>query len=388
MTTTTIKAGYKQTEIGVIPEDWEVKSLGEITASVASGTSVTKNEKGGIYPLYGSTGIIGYRKKNDYSGYKILVARVGANAGTVNKVQGHYSVSDNTLIIGYQSNINIDFQYYQLIAYNLNKLVFGSGQPLITGGQLKDLSFPLPSSKPEQKLIATTLSDTDELISSLSALITKKRQIKEGAMQELLTGKKRLAGFSGEWEVKKLGEIAEIATGNTPPTNNAENYGNEFLFVSPFDLGKSKFIQKTEKKLSSRGFNISRKFPSNSILYTCIGSTIGKMGIALIELTSNQQINAIFPNKSYSTSFLYYALFLITPEIRSQAGEQAVPLVNKTQFEEFQISIPEIEEQQAIAQILSDMDTDITTLKQKREKYKLIKQGMMQQLLTGKIRLI
>jgi type I restriction enzyme S subunit len=100
----------------------------------------------------------------------------------------------------------------------------------------------------------------------------------------------------GDWGVRKLGEVADVATGNTPPTKDQSNYGNDFFFVSPADLGKGKYITDTEKKLSKKGFEISRKFPANSILFTCIGSTIGKSGIAPKELTSNQQINAIFPD--------------------------------------------------------------------------------------------
>jgi len=91
-----------------------------------------------------------------------------------------------------------------------------------------------------------------------------------------------------EWEVKRLGEIATIATGNTPPTNDATNYGDEFLFAGPVDIGDAKFVTRTEKKLSKKGFEMSRRFPKNSILFVSIGSTIGKCGIASVELTSNQ----------------------------------------------------------------------------------------------------
>ena len=207
-------------------------------------------------------------------------------------------------------------------------------------------------------------------------------------MQQLLTGKKRLPGFSGEWEVKKLGEIGDIATGNTPPTNDRSNYGEKYFFVSPADLGKGKWILNTDKKLSNKGYNLSRKFPKYSILFTCIGSTIGKSGIAERDLTSNQQINAIFPNSNYSSDYLYYALLFLSKKIQSIAAEQAVPLINKTEFCEILILVPELYEQTAIATILSDMDTEIEKLELKRDKYKLIKQGMMQQLLTGNIRLI
>jgi type I restriction enzyme, S subunit len=186
------------------------------------------------------------------------------------------------------------------------------------------------------------------------------------------------------WDVKTLGEIAEIKTGNTPPTNDRSNYGDEFLFVSPADLGKSKWILKSEKNLSIKGFSVSRQFPANSILYTCIGSTIGKSGIAKNLLTSNQQINAILPNNEYSSEYLYYALDIISNKIKSRAGEQAVPLINKSEFCTIQIPLPPLAEQTRIAAILSDADALIASLQALHAKQRDLKQATMQELLKPK----
>lgn len=191
-----------------------------------------------------------------------------------------------------------------------------------------------------------------------------------------------------DWDIVRLGNIANVVTGNTPPTSDRSNYGDEYYFVSPADLGKGKYILQTEKKLSKKGFSISRKFPPGSILFTCIGSTIGKAGIATIELTSNQQINAILPNDNFSSDFLFYFLDLIAPRIQSLAGEQAVPIVNKTDFESTLISLPsDKNEQSAIATALSHVDALIDKYEKLIEKKKNIKQGTMQELLTGKRRL-
>lgn len=190
-----------------------------------------------------------------------------------------------------------------------------------------------------------------------------------------------------DWDVKQLGIIASIATGNTPPTNDVANYGDEFLFVSPVDLGHTKYITCTEKMLSKKGYAISRRFPKDSILFVCIGSTIGKCGIASKELTSNQQINAILPSL-FSTNYIYYAVSSVAPKIKSLAGEQAVPIVNKTQFSETVIPLPPTKaEQEAIAGALSDADALIESLEQLIAKKRHIKQGAMQELLTGKKRL-
>ena len=190
-----------------------------------------------------------------------------------------------------------------------------------------------------------------------------------------------------EWDVKRLCNFASVATGSTPPTSDATNYGEDFLFVSPVDMGEAKLITRTEKKLSPKGFSMSRKFPRGSILFVCIGSTIGKCGIASTELTSNQQINAIFPSPIFSEDYLYYAMAAASPRVRALAGEQAVPLVNKTQFSETYVPLPPLPEQRAIAQALSDVDALLATLDQVIAKKRDLKQAAMQQLLTGQARL-
>jgi len=187
-----------------------------------------------------------------------------------------------------------------------------------------------------------------------------------------------------DWEVKKLVDIGDIATGTTPPTNNKNNYGEDYFFVSPADLGKGKYIIDTEKKLSKLGFGISRKYPANSILFTCIGSTIGKSGISKIELTSNQQINAVFPNDFYSSDFLFYYLSFISPKIKLGASEQAVPMINKTEFGKTYIAIPSKTEQTLVATALSDADALISSLEKLIAKKRNIKQGAMQKLLQPK----
>ena len=190
-----------------------------------------------------------------------------------------------------------------------------------------------------------------------------------------------------EWDTRRLRELSTIATGNTPPTHDKFNYGNEFLFVGPGDIGDTKYITRTEKGLSKKGFGISRRFPKDSILFVSIGSTIGKCGIAAFELASNQQINVILPSLKFTVDYLFYALYNDAPRIRAKAGEQAVPIVNKTQFSETVVALPPPPEQRVIAKALSDVDSIIESLDQLIEKKRNLKQAVMQQLLTGKTRL-
>jgi type I restriction enzyme, S subunit len=381
----TLPAGYKQTEIGVIPEDWEVEPLENFTSFISYGfTNPMPTSEDGVYMV----------TARDINGGKILLdsARCTTHEAfnkfltpkskpkkndillTKDGTLGRLAIVDDSLICINQSvailrpNTKIDPLFFKLLLespYYQSKMIEDAGGSTIKHIYItivNKMLLGIPPTKTEQQLIATALSDTDLLIESLEKLIAKKRQIKQGAMQELLSPKEG-------WEVKKLGEIALIATGNTPPTSDRSNYGDEYLFVSPADLGSTKWIIDSEKKLSQKGFNISRKFPKNSILFTCIGSTIGKTGMANRELTSNQQINAVFPSETFSSSFLYYQLNYLSPKIKSLAGEQAVPLINKTQFSETNIPLPStLIEQENIATILSDMDAEITALEERLEK--------------------
>ncbi len=190
-----------------------------------------------------------------------------------------------------------------------------------------------------------------------------------------------------DWEVKRIGDFGKVITGNTPPTEDTDNYGNAYKFVSPADISDSKYIEATEKHLSEKGFSISRQMPKGTVLFTCIGSTIGKCAIANESLTSNQQINAIICDSKHSGEFLYYELSHRSNRIKQIAGEQAVPIINKSTFENYKILCPPFEEQKSIAKILSLWDTAIAKQTALIEQLTLRKRGLMQQLLTGKKRL-
>jgi type I restriction enzyme S subunit len=189
-----------------------------------------------------------------------------------------------------------------------------------------------------------------------------------------------------DWEVKKILDFGKVFTGNTPDTSIKDNYGSEFKFVSPYDLGKGKYILETEKKLSKKGFEKSRKFPLGSVLFCCIGSTIGKCGIAIDNLTSNQQINAVVVKDNFCNEFLYYELEFNVEKIKLLAGEQAVPIINKSQFSEIKLKFPPLPEQQKIAKILSTWDTAIDQCKTLIDQLKNRNKGLAQKLLTGKMR--
>jgi type I restriction enzyme S subunit len=401
-----LNKGFKQTDIGWIPKDWEVKKLSDLTSMVTNGFVGTVKSQ---YTDSGDgiTYIQGYNVEENsfnFRGIKkvtpefhkqhqksclmegdLLTIQTGDVGLTSIVPKELVGANCHALIITRFKKNTSNPRFYSCLFNSkigrarLKEIETGTTMKHINVGDLLHFLVPTPP-LPEQTAIANALSDTDALLSSLDTLLTKKRNLKQAAMQRLLE--------PGEgWVVRKLGEMAFVATGNTPSTRDQTNYGEEFFFIGPTDLGKGNYILSSEKKLSKKGFESSRKFPKNSILYSCIG-TIGKSGIAREELTSNQQINAIFPNDRFNTNYLFYMLNHLTPQIKSLAGEQVIPIVNKKQFEGTFVPFPPLNEQTRIATILSDIDCDIEALEKKIAKYKGIKTGMIQNLLTGKIRLI
>lgn len=162
--------------------EWEERKLGGLCKKIASGKS--KQYVDGQYDLYGSTGIIGKTEKYSNNGRYILVARVGVNAGLINIVEGKFGVTDNTLVIDLNETSEVDFVLYLLHKCNLNRLIFGSGQPLITGGQLKSLKLGLPA-KPEQQKIASFLSSIDNKIEQVGKQLDESKQFKKALLQQM-----------------------------------------------------------------------------------------------------------------------------------------------------------------------------------------------------------
>mgnify|MGYP004586608683 CR=1 FL=1 len=183
------------------------------------------------------------------------------------------------------------------------------------------------------------------------------------------------------WSVKKLGEISQVITGSTPQTLDVTNYGKEFLFVSPADINDNvKYITDTTTKLSSKGFSLCRIIKKGSPMFVCIGSTIGKTALAGIDLATNQQINSCIVKNCINNEFLYYNLSFQSNKIRLLAGEQAVPIINKSTFEKIKLSIPPLAEQEKIAEILGTWDEAIEKLSSLIEQKKFLKKGLMQKL--------
>lgn len=190
---------------------------------------------------------------------------------------------------------------------------------------------------------------------------------------------------NGDWEEKTLKEIGTITTGNTPKTSNLSNYGGDYLFVSPADISDKRYITQTKSTLSKKGYAETRQIKPYSILFVCIGSTIGKIAQNRIQCATNQQINSLTPFDSFIPDFIYSILEFNAPKIALSAGNHAVPIINKTLFSSIEILVPNsTKEQQKIAECLSSLDDLINSVADKIEALKDHKKGLMQKLFPAK----
>ncbi len=415
-----LKPGYKQTEVGVIPLDWEVKELGTFTDCTSGGTPSTliSSYWGGKIPWMSSGELHLKRVKNvegritdlglNNSSTKIIpkncvligLAGQGKTRGTVAINFIELCTNQSVAAIFPRSSFDSEYLFHNLDARydELRDLSSGDGG---RGGLnltiLKGLQIPFPSIE-EQTAIATVLSDMDALLDSLDRLIAKKRDIQQAAMQELLTGKTRLPGFEGEWEVKRLGDVATLKArigwqGLTTAEylSSGEHYlvtGTEFD-GGYIDWSKCCFVD-------DKRYRMDRyiQLKVRDVLVTKDG-TIGK--VALVSklpgsATLNSGVFVIRPiNDAFSPEFFYYILCssFFSDFLGQLAAGSTINHLYQKDFVNFSFSAPpSLSEQTAIAKVLSDMDAEIEALEERRTKTQNIKQGMMQELLTGKTRLI
>lgn len=390
-----IRKGYKQTEVGVIPNDWNVDKIKNLT-SITTGAKNTQDKvDDGEYPFFVRSQIIERIDNYSFDGEAVLTAGDGVGTGKVfHYINGKFDFHQRVYKIS-DFNEKLDGRFFYLFFRNnfldrIMQMTAKSSVDSVRMEMIADMQIPIPPF-PEQIAVANALNDADALISRLEELIAKKRNIKQGVMQELLTGKKRLPGFSGTWKEKKLGEIAEIKDG-THQTPKYVNSGIPFYSVENItrnNFRDTKFISKEEHSFLTKDHKIEK----GDILMTRIGS-IGDCKYVDWDVNASFYVSLALLKirKHYSARFIcYYSnSVFFKKEIELNSLQLAIPKkINLGQISNVRLEIPQsFEEQAAIVQILGDMDTEIEQLEQKLDKYRMIKQGMMQELLTGKIRLL
>ena len=397
-----LKPGYKQTEVGVIPEDWSVQPFDAVfkKAPAKNHQIQTKDyQDSGTHPVVdqGQTPIIGYSDREDRV-YRVPdggVVVFGDHTCIVKLVKHDFIVgADGTQILTARAMHDVQFHAYALMHRGVAATGYNRHFKF-----LKERNFQAPP-PPEQRAIAETLEDVDALISALDRLIAKKHDLKQAAMQQLLTGQTRLPGFSGEWEVKRLGEISlmhgRIGWQGLTQTEFTSNAEDPFL-ITGTDFKDGDINWGTAYHVSYERYEVAPQIQlhSGDVLMTKDG-TIGKMlyvkaipypGLA----TLNSHLLVLRPiNNSYIPRFLFYQMlsrrFLNHIE-QNKSGSTFFGLGQEA-TSRFMVLLPCLNEQQAIAAVLSDMDAEIAALEARCDKTRALKQGMMQELLTGRTRLV
>ncbi|PAU95377.1 hypothetical protein CK503_04060 [Aliifodinibius salipaludis] len=388
---------YKRTEVGVIPNDWEMRLIKDL-AHIGTGAKNTEDKiDDGRYPFFVRSSKVERINSYSFDGEAVLTAGDGVNTGKIfHYINGKFDYHQRVYKI---SNFNNDIDgYYFYLAFSqyFYERVMGmtakSSVDSVRMEMIADMKLPFPPTLEEQQAIAEALSDVDALIAELNALIEKKQQVKKGTMQQLLTGKKRLPGFDGEWEEKTLGEVCISISDGTHYTPSYVDYGIPFYSVENVtadNYSDVKYISKTEhEKLIKRC-----KPERGDVLLTRIG-TLGKTKLIDWDIDASIYVSLALLKLSDKINTQYFYRYTeseqFVEEVKKRALTNASPQkINMGELEKVSIVFPKDEEEQkAIAQILSDMDAEIKALESKRDKYKQIKQGMMQELLTGKTRLV
>ena len=336
--------------------------------------------------LFSERGVIAYVNEFLYEGETVCLGR----KGTIDNPQYHNEKiwTVDTLFYTYDfTNVDVKFLYYLSKTINWQTYNTATGVPSLTSNVILGIPIGLPPIS-EQHRIASALTDIDELISSLDKLIAKKKDIKQGAMQQLLTGKIRLKGFTEPWVEKKLGDCAITTSGGTPSRSMTEFYRGNINWFTTGELSDGYLYESNEKITQEALDSSSAKIvPANTLLMAMYGATIGKLGILQIPSATNQACCAILC-KYIETKFLFYILLHNRSSIIEQGRGAGQPNISQEIVKELHFYVPSsLAEQRAIAAILTDMDNELAALEAKRSKYAMIKEGMMQQLLTGKIRL-
>lgn len=418
-----IPKGYKKTEVGVIPEDWEVKVLGDICEKIIGGGTPSRNNK--IY----WDGKIPWATVKDLSSFNAnstqeYITEEGLRESSSTLIPSGMIIIATRMLIGQPVIYNCDVainqdlkalslikgydKYYLSYCLKLlsKKLISASSGSTVLGISILDLkalylTFP---SLPEQKAIAEVLSDMDALIEAQKELIAKKRYIKHGTMEDLLSGRVRLSGYEtkgwkhtdigdipNDWEVSQIGKIADIISGGTPKTTEKSFWNGTILWCTPTDITRTsgRYIENTEKTITDNGLKNSSAIliPINSLLL-CSRATVGDVRIAKHEITTNQGFKSLVCNSSAYYLFIYYLIPFLKPKMLEKSYGSTFLEISKSNLASIQIQLPSYIEQKTIAETLSDMDDEIETLEAELKKLNHMKRGMMQELLTGRIRLI
>lgn len=411
-----VSSGYKQTEVGVIPDDWSATKLKKISPVQSVGLVINPStyvvNDGTVPMLVGSDvseNSISWENARRisetsnktlpasclYAGdlVTVRVGEPGITAVIPPELDGCNCAS--MMIVRKHKNFDSHWLCYVMNSRagraQVENVQYGTAQKQFNISDAINFTYATPP-LPEQRAIATALSDVDALLAAQDKLIAKKRDIKQAAMQQLLTGKQRLPGFSGEWEVKRLGDIAAFYKGKGLAKSELDPYGSQLcIHYGELFTRHPETISKILSRTNTTE-NVFRSVANDVLMPTsdvtpnglARASCVQKTGIVL-----GGDILVIRANpKELNGSFLSYVIRQMREQVMQLVSGTTVFHLYGSDMKKFEFVMPSVEQQQAIVKILDDMDVELAALEQQRDKTRALKQGMMQELLTGRIRLV
>jgi type I restriction enzyme S subunit len=421
----------KQTQSGIYPSDWSSKPLSLLSSFISKGATPTTYgynwEKDGVLFLrsecVSENGLdLSQSMFISLEAHKALIRgevlagdilmTITGNVGRVVLLDNKFETANTNQHIAHiriiNPDVNAGYIYHYLsqpsVRNYYNSITTGQAYPQISLPQVRNTEVPLPPFS-EQEAIAEALSDADDLIEAVEQLLTKKRQVKQGAMSELLTGKRRLSGFSGEWEVKTFGDLFNFSGGFTASRDQLSSDGYCYLHYGDIHMSKKTFVDVQSEFQEIPKLNIPLKKVSTTSLLE--DGDIVFVDASEDDEGASRHVVIVNPNKIPYISGLhtivaksktdelekqYRRYCFQTREVKNQFRFYAVGTkvsgISKTNIAKINLPVPSIPEQTAIAEILSDMDAEISALEEKLVKARQVKAGMMSELLTGKIRLV
>jgi len=386
---------YKQTEVGLIPEDWTLESIEDFASITTGGSDTQDRVDDGAYPFYVRSNTIERINKYSFDGEAILTSGDGVGVGKIfHYVTGKFDYHQRVYnIFNYRKNVDGKYLFFQFSTNFYDKVMSMTAKSSVDSVRremIADMKIPLPPTLTEQKAIATALSDVDDLIANLDKLISKKKAIKQGAMQQLFTEKKK-------WERKTIKEFGfDISDGNYsakyPKSSEFKSSGVPFIRAN--NIKKMTVVGDDMRYISEELHSELKKghLKKGDILITNRGD-IGQTSIVpdkFIGANINAQIVRINTCGKLNRLYFFYFMRLNSTQnhIHNMQTGSALKQLPVNRLFDIEIAFPKEDVQTLIGETLFEIDTEMLSIETIKAKYQDIKQGMMQELLTGKIRLI
>ena len=394
-----VKPGYIYTQIGPIPFDWKVIDISDL-CQLQRGFDITESKRmPGKVPVYSSSGLSYFHNKSLVNPPGVVTGRKGI-LGKVFYIQEPFWPHDTTLWVSNFKNNEPEYVYRFLSSFHLERYDAATSVPTLNRNNLVGKPIPIPP-KGEQCLIAKALSDVDALISGLDQLITKKRDLKQAVMQQLLTGQRRLPGFSGAWKARSL---IELTDNRKELFDDGDWIEAEYIteagirLIQTGNIGEGLFIGKESKKyISPDSFKKLRckELQIGDILICRLAEPAGRAcilpDIGEDRIITSVDVTIFRPLPNLSDRHYLTQVFNTHQWFRSiseRCGGSTRTRIARGALGKMLIEMPSVDEQIAIATVLFDMDAELAALESRRDKTRDLKQGMMQELLTGRMRLI